>query len=209
MKLSLNKHYHFTLPEVLVSLMLLTLIITASMAALMSTKESAHMAHLQESDYKKMNAVLNLMRRDLQHLLYPRGDEEILHTEQVDMNTGRADSIHFIRLPQIINNPDNLSSINEVSYISSPNPENEEVFNLYRRFQDNFDSDINQGGRYELLLNNLVSFELNYLEGTEWTSAPTILPRAIAITIILLQDDGRGGSRKVHLETIITLKGQA
>jgi len=188
--------------------MLLTLIITASMAALMSTKESAHMANLQESDYKKMNAVLNLMRKDLQHLVYPRADEEILHTEQVEISSGRADSLNFVRLPQITENLENAPSVSEVSYISSPNPENEEIFNLFRRHQDNPDSDINHGGKYELLLDNLINFELNYLEGTEWTSTPTKLPRAIEVVIILLQDDGRGGSRKVHLETIIPLKGQ-
>jgi hypothetical protein len=210
------KIHSFTLIEVLVSLILLSLIVAATGAAFVSTKEAAHFSHLQEKDYKRMSAVLDLMRKDLQHMIYARGDEEILYTEQVDINTGRADSINFIRMSAIENEVEDEDNhkevvnqpVSEIGYISSPNQEDEGIFNLYRRHQTNPDMDLNEGGNYELLLNNLVSFEMNYLEGSVWTSTPTKIPRAIEINLTILQDDGRGDLRKINLKTTIAMRGQ-
>jgi general secretion pathway protein J len=199
----------FSLVEVLVAMMLLSFIIVASMSALQSTKESALYSYNQERDIKKLNAILNLIRNDLQHMIYPRGDEEILHTHQVDLNDGRADSISFIKLPHLSTIENYESLLSEISYVSSPNPDDDNIFNLYRREQNNPDEDINTGGFYELLIEDLVDFQLNYLEGDQWTSTPTTLPRAVEVNITLQKDDFKGGFKHIHLKTIIALQGKA
>ena len=169
----------FSLLELIVAFALTTLITSACSAIFLDTREVNDSTWYKSQAERQASTLVSAMRKDLEGLCPPNSSFDILHTDSREEGSLRKDSLGFFALRPTSNGPNMV----EIEYLSSPGAKDEVGFRLYRRFSTLCDGDLQNGGLYELILNNVTQFKLDYLVKNEWTSMPTQLPQALHVQL--------------------------
>lgn len=195
-------HRGFTLVEVLVTLAIMSLVMLALQYSLQSTMLTHDNVAIEIASVREGPKILDMIERDLRGLhCYNMKQTSILRGKEESHLGARGDRIDFItevNSATRIKDPESPESarrmvatdINEVGYRLRPNPQMDDFLELYRREDLFVDDEPFEGGRYELVHNRVVRFQVSYVdqlgeegeEEDEWDLEDRqVLPAAIKI----------------------------
>jgi prepilin-type N-terminal cleavage/methylation domain-containing protein len=156
----------FTLAEVLVSLVIMSLILVSITMMLHSARRTRDMIHNLQENQLAGPAMLDLIERDLRGLfVFDRRAAEFLRVEN-RVRAGRdADSLDFVtsndgKILHEIEGSQQRSNTCEVGYRLRPNPEDDDFLELWRRESFGVDEDPFSGGRFTFLHDRVKDFDI-------------------------------------------------
>jgi type II secretion system protein J len=176
----------FTLVELLVTVAIMALVMTALLATLQSTVKAHDVAAVDVASVRDGPRILDMVERDLHSLhVYNLKDGNVLKGVSARPGGLRGDRIDFVAVrdsSRRIADPTGLddmadvaSSVNEVGYRLRPSASND-FLELWRREDLFVDDDPFDGGTFEKIHDHVTRFEITYLdhlgdkaeEATEW-----------------------------------------
>jgi general secretion pathway protein J len=199
----------FTLVELLVAIVILSLISVLIYSAFSSMKRSREGLERVEDRYREGRLAMARMTRELQSAfisLHAPINTALLveKTSFVGTSGTPADRIDFDSFAnRRVDRNSHISDQCELSYFGSPNPDASGVIDLARRVSTTLDLEPKKGGRVEVLATDIDLFDLQYLDplsGTwldTWdttqgvTGQPARLPVQVRIVLVL-----NGGARQ-------------
>lgn len=156
----------FTMVEVLVTIAIMGLMMTAVTQMLTSVRFARDLVHNEQEQYLAGPAILDMIERDLRGA-YVTGFPRIDHFRVEDNVIGGADAdrIDFISttnsLVEYEDGGDFLrADINEVGYCLRSNPLDQDFLELYRREGFGIDDDPHSDGRYIFLNDRVRNFNI-------------------------------------------------
>ncbi len=216
----------FTLVELLVAIVILSLISVLIYSAFSSMKRSREGIQRVEDRYREGRLAMARMTRELQSafisLHAPINTALLVEKTAFVGSTGTpADRLDFDSFAnRRIDRNSHVSDQCELSYFGSPNPDNSGVIDLARRVSTTLDLDPKKGGRVEVLATDIDLFDLQYLDpvtGTwqdTWdttqsvTGQPARLPVQVRIVLVLNGGNRQGNARgqgSIRLVTKVSL----
>jgi len=199
----------FTLVELLVAIVVLSLISVLIYNAFASMKRSREGIERVDDRYREGRLAMTRMVRELQSayisLHAPINSSLLVQKTAFIGTTGTpADRIDFDSFSnRRMDKNSHISDQCELSYFGSPNPELPGVTDLARRISTSLDLEPKKGGRVEVLATDIDLFDLQYLDPVSgswvdtWdttqsaTGQPARLPVQMRILLVL-----NGGSRQ-------------
>jgi general secretion pathway protein J len=199
----------FTLVELLVAIVILSLISVLIYSAFSSMKRSREGLERVEDRYREGRLAMARMTRELQSAfisLHAPINTALLVEKTAFVGTSGtpADRIDFDSFAnRRVDRNSHISDQCELSYFGSPNPDESSVTDLARRVSTTLDLEPKKGGRVEVLATDIDLFDLQYLDpltGTwldTWdttqgvTGQPARLPVQVRIVLVL-----NGGARQ-------------
>lgn len=199
----------FTLVELLVAIVVLSLISMLIYSAFSSMKRSREGIERVDDRYREGRLAMTRMIRELQSafisLHAPINTSFLVQKTAFIGTTGTpADRLDFDSFSnRRLDRNSHVSDQCELSYFGSPNPEQQGVLDLARRVSTTLDLDPKKGGRVEVLATDIDLFDLQYLDAQtgNWvdtwdttqsvTGQPARLPVQVRILLVL-----NGGSRQ-------------
>ena len=214
-----------TLLEVLVSVAILSLVSTLIYGAFDGMQRSRNGIARIDDRYHQGRQALSRMSRELQSaflsLQMPQVVTSAVRTTLfLGTDSGTSDRVDFTsfshrRLQRNVHESDQ----NEVSYFMARDPERSDRFDLVRREQREVDLDPTKGGVVNVLCEDVISFDVQYLEPINdtwqdsWDSSQASstytfnrLPLQVRIRLVLR---GGEGDRPIKLSTKVALGIQA
>ncbi len=198
----------FTLVELLVAIVILSLISVLIYSAFSSMKRSREGLERVEDRYREGRLAMARMTRELQSAfisLHAPINTALLVEKTAFVGTSGtpADRLDFDSFAnRRVDRNSHISDQCELSYFGSPNPDESGVIDLARRISTTLDLEPKKGGRVEVLATDIDLFDLQYLDplsGTwldTWdttqsiTGQPARLPVQVRIVLVL-----NGGAR--------------
>lgn len=199
----------FTLVELLVAIVVLSLISMLIYSAFASMKRSREGIERVDDRYREGRLAMTRMIRELQSAyisLHAPINAALLvqKTAFIGSSGTPADRIDFDSFSnRRLDRNSHVSDQCELSYFGSPNPDLQGVTDLARRVSTTLDLDPKKGGRVEVLATDIDLFDLQYLDPQtgNWvdtwdttqsiTGQPARLPVQVRILLVL-----NGGSRQ-------------
>jgi general secretion pathway protein J len=199
----------FTLVELLVAIVIMSLISVLIYSAFSSMKRSREGLERVEDRYREGRLAMARMTRELQSafisLHAPINTALLVEKTAFVGSTGTpADRLDFDSFAnRRIDRNSHVSDQCELSYFGSPNPDLGGVIDLARRVSTTLDLDPKKGGRVEVLATDIDLFDLQYLDAVTgtwletWdttqgiTGQPARLPVQVRIVLVL-----NGGARQ-------------
>jgi len=199
----------FTLVELLVAIVVLSLISVLIYNAFASMKRSREGIERVNDRYREGRLAMARMIRELQSayvsLHAPLNTSLLIQRTAFVATTGTpADRLDFNSFSnRRLDKNSHVSDQCELSYFGSPNPELSGVTDLARRISTSLDMDPKKGGRVDVLATDIDLFDLQYLDplSGNWvdtwdttqtlTGQPARLPVQVRILLVL-----NGGSRQ-------------
>ncbi len=186
MKRSLVARHHalgklgFTLMEVLVSMFISALIMTAIFASLESTQKAVDAIHNITLTERAGPQLVEMFRKDLERLaVYDAGEYTLLKGESKNLRGVDADRINMLVvgrsvLPQYNALIDRMTyaPINEVGYWVRNRDGSADFLELYRREDFLVDDDIEREGNFSMLNDRIISFNLQYYREPDYDPVP-------------------------------------
>jgi general secretion pathway protein J len=209
----------FTLVELLVAIVILSLISVLIYSAFSSMKRSREGLERVEDRYREGRLAMARMTRELQSAfisLHAPINTALLVEKTAFVGTSGtpADRIDFDSFAnRRVDRNSHISDQCELSYFGSPNPDDSGVTDLARRVSTTLDLDPRKGGRVEVLATDIDLFDLQYLDpltGTwleTWdttqsvTGQPARLPVQVRIVLVL-----NGGTRQGYSRALSTIR---
>ena len=216
----------FTLVELLVAIVILSLISVLIYNAFASMKRSREGIERVDDRYREGRLAMARMTRELQSafisLHAPFNTALLVQRTAFIGSTGTpADRLDFNSFSnRRIDRNSHTSDQCELSYFGSPNPDSSGVTDLARRISTTLDLDPKKGGRVEVLATDIDLFDLQYLDplSGNWvdtwdttqsvTGQPARLPVQVRIVLVLNGGERQGSSRSqssIRLVTKISL----
>jgi general secretion pathway protein J len=199
----------FTLVELLVAIVILSLISVLIYSAFSSMKRSREGLERVEDRYREGRLAMARMTRELQSAfisLHAPINTALLveKTSFVGTSGTPADRLDFDSFSnRRVDRNSHISDQCELSYFGSPNPDGSGVIDLARRVSTTLDLEPKKGGRVEVLATDIDLFDLQYLDplSGNWldtwdttqsvTGQPARLPVQVRIVLVL-----NGGARQ-------------
>jgi general secretion pathway protein J len=212
----------FTLVELLVAIVILSLISVLIYSAFSSMKRSREGLERVEDRYREGRLAMARMTRELQSAfisLHAPINAALLVEKTAFIGTSGtpADRIDFDSFAnRRVDRNSHISDQCELSYFGSPNPDESGVIDLARRVSTTLDLEPKKGGRVEVLATDIDLFDLQYLDpltGTwldTWdttqgvTGQPARLPVQVRIVLVLNGGTRQGYSRGLSTIRLIT-----
>lgn len=219
----------FTLLEVLLSVSIAAILITAVMQIFQATIMAREEVKALADPMSKGPHILDMIEEDFQALwTYSIAENRVFRGEDRDIVGQSADRIHMLVAgPSVF--PVRLDDDSmrrapyaEVSYVLRANDHNPNHMELWRREDPLFDKELQRGGNYLLLSDRVKSFEVNYYDelGEEaepiedWDAAERgNLPRRIKIEMelersadshnVLVEVDEVGGRTEKYVRHVV------
>jgi len=216
----------FTLVELLVAIVVLSLISVLIYSAFSSMKRSREGIERVDDRYREGRLAMARMTRELQSayisLHAPINTALLVQRTAFIGSTGTpADRLDFASFSnRRIDRNSHISDQCELSYFGSPNPDLSGVTDLARRVSTTLDLDPKHGGRVEVLATDIDLFDLQYLDplSGNWldtwdttqtvTGQPARLPVQVRILLVLnggARAGGAGGQGSIRLVTKVSL----
>jgi len=216
----------FTLVELLVAIVVLSLISVLIYSAFSSMKRSREGIERVDDRYREGRLAMARMTRELQSayisLHAPINSALLIQKTAFIGSTGTpADRLDFDSFSnRRLDRNSHVSDQCELSYFGSPNPDLPGVTDLARRVSTTLDLDPKKGGRVEVLATDIDLFDLQYLDpqSGNWvetwdttqsvTGQPARLPVQVRILLVLNGGSRQGssrGQRPIRLITKVSL----
>jgi general secretion pathway protein J len=216
----------FTLVELLVAIVVLSLISVLIYSAFSSMKRSREGIERVDDRYREGRLAMARMTRELQSayisLHAPINSALLIQKTAFIGSTGTpADRLDFDSFSnRRLDRNSHVSDQCELSYFGSPNPDLSGVTDLARRVSTTLDLDPKKGGRVEVLATDIDLFDLQYLDpqSGNWvdtwdttqsvTGQPARLPVQVRILLVLNGGSRQGesrGQRPIRLITKVAL----
>jgi len=198
----------FTLLEVIIALLMIGMIMTASYGVLFTTLETRDMIEKTNLENRIGPSILDMIERDVAGAwCYNIHKNDVFKGEQDNINGERADLFHVIAtsdstFTEEVGNTQVGSDLTEISYRLKQNPRNPDILELWRRQDFHVDEKIAEGGLYELIYSRIRTFQVNYFSDLhedaerfdEWdTTKRGRLPAAMEIYLVLEVDPTLAG----------------
>jgi general secretion pathway protein J len=201
----------FTLVELLVAIVILSLISVLIYSAFSSMKRSREGLERVEDRYREGRLAMARMTRELQSAFIsfhaPINTSLLVEKTAFIGTTGTpADRLDFDSFAnRRMDRNSHISDQCELSYFGSPNPDNSGVIDLARRISTTLDLDPRKGGRVEVLATDIDLFDLQYLDPQTgnwvdtWDTTQSLtgsqprLPLQVRILLVL-----NGGERQAY-----------
>jgi prepilin-type N-terminal cleavage/methylation domain-containing protein len=163
-------HTGFTLIEVLVSMFISALIMTAIFTSLESTQKAVDAIHNITLTERAGPQLLEMFRKDLERLaVYDAGQYTLLKGESKNLRGVDADRIDMLVVGRSVLPQYNAligrmtyAPINEVGYWVRNRDGSADFLELYRREDFLVDDDIEREGNFSMLNDRIISFNLQY-----------------------------------------------
>jgi general secretion pathway protein J len=199
----------FTLVELLVAIVILSLISVLIYSAFSSMKRSREGLERVEDRYREGRLAMTRMTRELQSAfisLHAPINTALLVEKTAFVGTSGtpADRLDFDSFSnRRVDRNSHISDQCEISYFGSSNPDEASVMDLARRVSTTLDLEPKKGGRVEVLATDIDLFDLQYLDpltGTwldTWDTTqsvsgqPARLPVQVRVVLVL-----NGGARQ-------------
>jgi prepilin-type N-terminal cleavage/methylation domain-containing protein len=158
----------FTLLEVLISILMVSLVMTTAYAVLYTTLGARDHIQKENLESKIGPAILNLIENDISAAwCWNIHENDVFKGESRVISGERADFFHFLTTTNssfAIRQRDQAvrSDLTEVSYVLRQNPVNPELLELWRRQDFHIDEEIAEGGVYELIYSRIKAFQITY-----------------------------------------------
>ncbi len=216
----------FTLVELLVAIVVLSLISMLIYSAFASMKRSREGIERVDDRYREGRLAMARMTRELQSayisLHAPINTSLLVQKTAFIGSTGTpADRLDFDSFSnRRLDRNSHVSDQCELSYFGSSNPDLSGVTDLARRVSTTLDTDVKKGGRIEVLATDIDLFDLSYLDPLtgNWldtwdttqavTGQPARLPVQVRIVLVLNGGARQGYSRgqgSIRLVTKVSL----
>jgi general secretion pathway protein J len=216
----------FTLVELLVAIVVLSLISVLIYSAFSSMKRSREGIERVDDRYREGRLAMARMTRELQSayisLHAPINSALLVQKTAFIGSTGTpADRLDFNSFSnRRLDRNSHVSDQCELSYFGSSNPDLSGVTDLARRVSTTLDLDPKKGGRVEVLATDIDLFDLQYLDPQtgNWvdtwdttqsvTGQPARLPVQVRILLVLNGGSRQGesrGQRPIRLMTRVAL----
>ncbi|MEO6602084.1 MAG: prepilin-type N-terminal cleavage/methylation domain-containing protein [Polyangiaceae bacterium] len=216
----------FTLVELLVAIVVLSLISMLIYSAFSSMKRSREGIERLDDRYREGRLAMTRMTRELQSayisLHAPINSALLIQKTAFIGSVGTpADRLDFDSFSnRRLDRNSHISDQCELSYFGSPNPALSGVTDLARRVSTTLDLDPKRGGRVEVLATDIDLFDLQYLDpqSGNWvdtwdttqavTGQPARLPVQVRILLVLNGGSRQGesrGQRPIRLITKVSL----
>jgi len=198
----------FTLLEVMVSILIVSLVMTATYGVLFTTLEARDTIEKQNLEKKIGPAILDRIESDLSSAwCWNIHDNDVFFGESRIISGERGDYFHFISTQNSSHTIEQngrpvRSDLTEVSYLLRQNPINPEKLQLWRRQDFHVDDKIAEGGIYELIYERIISFRITYFADLhedaerleEWNAAKRgRFPAAMEILLVMEIDPTLSG----------------
>jgi len=163
-----NPDSGFTLLEVMVSILIVSLVMTATYGVLFTTLDARDTIEKQNLEKKIGPAILDRIETDLSSAwCWNIHRNDVFFGESRIVSGERADYFHFISTQNSSHTIEQdgrpvRSDLTEVSYLLRQNPINPEKLQLWRRQDFHVDDKIAEGGLYELIYERIISFRVTY-----------------------------------------------
>jgi prepilin-type N-terminal cleavage/methylation domain-containing protein len=201
----------FTLIEVLVTILVASLLLSAVYAAFVGSLSARDRCEDLARDHRLCQGILALLERDLQGAFAPPGTPVCLAGTSETSQGGSADRVEFATTSDARRAVEGRGSDHcEVGYRAEPDPDAPGLLRLIRREEHGFAGELTAGGTLEVLADRVKSFRLEYLGtdgqwATEWQGEG--LPLAVRATVAVLGDPSSGGDpgMETALATVIVL----
>ncbi len=182
----------FTLLEILLAVVILTLLLGAVYAVLIGTVQAVERVEYVTQRAEIGPGILRVVARDFEHAVMPGGlAPGAFRAKSQDYGGFSLDQVDFVANVPALGpiggvGPPRPSPMNEVGYRLEPNPFAPGLFTLFRREGWFVDGDPLAGGMLYEVYDRVRSFSLEYFDGKEWKEAWTSaeaggLPRAVRI----------------------------
>ena len=216
----------FTLVELLVAIVIMSLISVLIYNAFSSMKRSREGIERVDDRYREGRLAMARMTRELQSAFIsfhaPINSALLVERTAFIGSTGTpADRLDFDSFSnRRLDRNSHVSDQCELSYFGSANPELPGVTDLARRYSTTLDLDPKAGGRVEVLATDIDLFDLQYLDpmSGNWvdtwdttqsiTGQPARLPLQVRIALVLNGGTRQGaerGQRSIRLVTKVEL----
>ncbi|MET0795477.1 MAG: prepilin-type N-terminal cleavage/methylation domain-containing protein [Polyangiaceae bacterium] len=216
----------FTLVELLVAIVILSLISMLIYSAFASMKRSREGIERVDDRYREGRLAMARMTRELQSayisLHAPINSALLIQkTAFIGSSSTPADRLDFDSFSnRRLDRNSHVSDQCELSYFGSPNPDLSGVTDLARRVSTTLDVDPKKGGRVEVLATDIDLFDLQYLDPQtgNWVDTwdttqsisgqPARLPVQVRILLVLNGGSRQGesrGQRPIRLITKVSL----
>ena len=184
----------FTLVEVLVTLLITSIMLSAIYTSFVGTVAAKQYSEQIKEAGRTGQAILGLMRRDLEGAMIFSPGEPAMIGKSGSVGASEAGTIDFISTSDSRRAVDGKGSdYNEVGYVAYTNEEQSSLLCLYRREDFFLDDSPFDGGVLELLDDSVRGLTFEYLTEsgwiTEWQGEG--LPEAVRITITLRKKTGQ------------------
>ncbi len=198
----------FTLLEVLVSILIVSLVMTATYGVLFTTLNARDTIEKENLEKKIGPAILDRIESDLSSAwCWNIHQNDVFFGESRIISGERGDYFHFISTQNSSHTIEQdgrpvRSDLTEVSYLLRQNPINPEKLQLWRRQDFHVDDKIAEGGLYELIYERIISFRITYFADLhedaerleEWNAAKRgRFPAAIEILLVMEIDPTLSG----------------
>ncbi len=212
----------FTLVELLVAIVILSLISVLIYSAFSSMKRSREGIQRVEDRYREGRLAMARMTRELQSAfisLHAPINTSLLVEKTAFVGTQGmpADRVDFDSFSnRRIDRNSHISDQCELSYFGSANPDESGVTDLARRVSTTLDLEPRKGGRVEVLATDIDLFDLQYLDPLtgSWvdtwdttqslTGQPARLPLQVRIVLVLNGGARAGASRGQQSIRLVT-----
>ncbi|MCH2102135.1 MAG: prepilin-type N-terminal cleavage/methylation domain-containing protein [Planctomycetes bacterium] len=170
----------FTLMEVLVSMFISALIMTAILGSLESTQKAVDSIHNITETERAGPMLVQMFRRDLDRLaVYDAGEYTLLTGESKNLGGVDADRINMIVVGRsVIPHYDPVldrrthAPINEVGYWVRNRDGSADFLELYRREDFLVDDEYDRDGSFSMLNDRIISFNLQYYDEPDFDPVP-------------------------------------
>jgi type II secretion system protein J len=184
----------FTLVEVLVTLLITAIMLSAVYTSFVGTVAAKQYSEQIKEAGRTGQAILGLMRRDFEGAMIFSPGEPAMVGKSGSVGSADADAVDFVSTSDSRRAVDGKASdYNEVGYVAYTNEEETDMLCLYRREDFFLDESPFDGGVLELLDDSVRALTFEYFsEGgwlTEWQGEG--LPEAVRITLTLRKKTGQ------------------
>lgn len=170
----------FTLMEVLVSMFISALIMTAILGSLESTQKAVDSIHNITETERAGPMLVQMFRRDLARLaVYDAGEYTLLKGESKNLSGVDADRINMLVVGRsVIPHYDPVldrrayAPINEVGYWVRNRDGSADFLELYRREDFLVDDEYERDGSFSMLNDRIISFNLQYYDEPDFDPVP-------------------------------------
>ncbi len=212
-----------SLIEVMISVVILAIISTLIYSGFVQTSRNKARVEGQTDRALEVTGALERMVRELQSAyvsaqINPSPSLQVVRTAFIGTDRGRRDRIDFTSFShQRLYRDAKESDQNELSYFIARDPDAAERRVLVRREQARIDDDPLKGGTLQVVLHDVETLELEYLDPitNEWvrtwdtvqgTGQPNRLPAQVKITLGVVSIDGRRRTQKIGTRVSLPIR---
>ncbi len=159
-----------TLVEAMVSIAILAIVSTMIWQAFSQTSRNKRIVEREMDRYHVIRMAMERMAREISMAfvsdhLNPDTSLQVVKTCFVGTDRGRGDRLDFTSFShQRLYRDAHESDQNELSYFVTRHPEDREIKVLARREQNRIDDDPREGGRVQIMVEDIEDFQLEYYD---------------------------------------------